>query len=355
MTSRPLDDNTWMRRCFDLAKQGLGYVSPNPPVGAVMVHHNRIIGEGFHTRFGYPHAEVEAINSVQQADRHLIHASTLYVSLEPCCITGKTPPCTSLIIREGIKDVRISTRDPNPAMAGSGIELLKAEGIQITEAILEEEGKSLISAFTTNILLHRPHIILKWAQSKFGYLGMKNEQIWLSDPLTKIWSHGQRAKVDAVMVGARTVETDNPSLTTREYPGRSPHRIVFDPNGRLNNAFNVFADDGQDVYYFSSSSNDHLTGSHIRKYLLSDDNNTIHQILNVLYSNKIGIVLVEGGAYLQQRFIDANLWDEAWVIQTQHPLSKGIIAPNVKGRLIEKDNVGQDRIVGIKRQVQYVQ
>ncbi len=351
MTALTLDDNTWMLRCFDLAKQGLGYVSPNPPVGAVLVHQNRIIGEGYHTRYGHPHAEVEAINSVPSADRHLIPLSTLYVSLEPCCITGKTPPCTNLILSEGIMDVRLSTRDPNPAIAGAGIELLKTKGIRITEAILEEEGKALISTFTTNILHHRPHIILKWAQSRSGYSGLKNEQIWLSDPLTKVWSHGQRSKADAIMVGARTVATDNPSLTTREYPGRSPHRVVFDPNGRLHNQYNVFNDDGLDVYYFSSSLNEKLKGSHIRKHLLDHDLDPIQQILDVLFANKIGIVLVEGGSYLQQKFIDTNLWDEAWVIQTQHLLTKGIIAPNVKGRLISRENLGPDKIVGIRREV----
>ena len=216
-----MTDEAWMSRCFDLARRGLGRVSPNPPVGAVLVYQDRILGEGFHGYFGGPHAEVEAIRSVVQAERHLIPLATLYVSLEPCRITGKTPPCTDLILREGIKYVSVSTTDPNPAMAGSSLMHLRSKGISITEGILETEGKELIRTFSTNILLQRPHVILKWAQSKHNYIGIKGQQAWLSQPETAAWSHKQRSEVDAILVGARTIETDNPSLTTRHYTAYS--------------------------------------------------------------------------------------------------------------------------------------
>lgn len=346
-----MTDETWMKRCFDLARRGLGHVSPNPPVGAVLVYQDRILGEGFHTQYGGPHAEVEAVRSVSPEDRQLIPLSTLYVSLEPCRITGKTPPCTELILREGITDVRISTKDPNPAMAGNSLEHLRSKGIKITEGILEGEGKELIRTFTTNILLKRPHVILKWAQSKAGYIGTKDEQVWLSQPPTSVWSHKQRSEVDAIMVGARTVETDNPALTTREYNGRSPHRVIYDPNGRLQNHYYVFNDDGCKVFYFSSIDNQNIEGGHIHKTILVPDLEHTHQILDVLFNNQIGILLVEGGANVHNMFIQSNLWDEAWVIKTQHPLDKGIAAPNVRGRLMGKVMIDSDTIIGIKREI----
>lgn len=339
-----------MARCFDLAKRGIGHVSPNPPVGAVLVYEGRILAEGFHAFYGGPHAEVMAVNNVPPEKKYLIPKATLYVSLEPCCITGKTPPCTDLIIKEGILDVRISTRDPNPSMAGSGLERLRAKGIQITEGILEEEGKALIRSFTTNILLKRPHVILKWAQSKWGYTGTAGKQVWLSDPLTKTWSHSQRAQVDAILVGARTIETDNPSLTTRDFPGRSPHRVILDLNGKLDDGYQVFNNDGCKIFYFSHADNQLITGDHIIKHLYPAGEESLNHILQVLFSYNIGILLIEGGANTQKQFIKTNLWDEAWVIQTQHELNEGIVAPNVRGKLLSQLSVGTDRIVGISNE-----
>ena len=342
-------DYKWMSRCFDLARRGIGYVSPNPPVGAVLVHEDRILSEGYHTRFGAAHAEVEAVRSVRDADRHLIPHATLYVSLEPCCVTGKTPPCTNLILSEGIRDVRISTLDPNPDMAGKGVAILRNAGINVTVGILENEGKELIRTFTVNIREKRPYVILKWAQSKFGITGIEGQQVWLSDPLTRVWSHGQRAKVDAILVGARTVATDNPSLTVRDFPGRSPHRVIYDPNGRLDMRYKVFADDGCKIFYFSMHPTDHIAGNHIEKNILTSVDHAIGEIMSILFAKGIGILLVEGGPYLHNLFISAGLWDEAWVIRTQHPLDKGIVAPNIKGIRIEEFDSGQDVVVGITR------
>lgn len=341
------DDAVWMRRCFDLARRGIGFVSPNPPVGAVLVYDGRILGEGFHARYGGPHAEVNAVRNVSLKDRHLIPASTLYVSLEPCCITGKTPPCTDLIITEGIKDVRVSTTDPNPCVAGKGIDRLRTQGVEVTVGILEEEGKSLIRPFTTNILRHRPHVILKWAQSKFGYTGMDGQQVWLSDPLTRTWSHGQRAEADAILIGARSITTDNPSLTVRDYPGRSPHRVVLDPNGRLEVTHHVFHADGCRVFYFSGRENQLITGEHITKVVYPNIESSLSFILQFLFDHQVGILLIEGGSYTHRLFIKANLWDEAWVIQSRHELNSGIVAPNVRGRLITKLRSGRDLVIGI--------
>ncbi len=344
-----MTDETWMSRCFDLARRGLGSVSPNPPVGAVLVYQDRIIGEGFHGYYGGPHAEVNAIRSVSSEDRHLIPLSTLFVSLEPCRITGKTPPCTDLILREGIKDVRVSTTDPNPSMAGRSLQHLRSLGIKITEGILEDEGKNLIRMFATNILLHRPHVLLKWAQSKYNYIGTKEKQVWLTQPETGVWVHKERSEVDAIMIGARTVETDNPSLTTRHYTGKSAHRVIYDPNGRLHQQYDVFKEDGCTVFYFSNVANHAIDGKHIIKTIFHTNDDPIQQMLEVLYAHQIGILLVEGGTYVHNLFIQQQLWEEAWVIRTQHELNEGILAPNVWGRLMGEIRIGQDTILGIAR------
>ena len=342
-------DSFWMQRCFDLARRGIGYVSPNPPVGAVLVYQNRILGEGYHTRFGEAHAEVEYINSVPEADKHLIEKATLYVSLEPCCIQGKTPACTDLILREGIKDIRISVTDPNPKVSGQSISMLSTKGISVQSGIEEEEGKDLIRAFRTNILLKRPHITLKWAQSKFGYIGTKDEQVWLSGDDSRVWTHAQRAEQDAILIGARTAERDNPLLTTRYAAGRSPHRVIYDPAGRLPVDLNVFKQDGCRVFYFSKNKNTNITAENISCFQLSDEKNPINEMISVLFEHNIGKLLVEGGSHTLQLFIERNLWDEAWVIQTQHPLQKGLTAPSLSGRLLSRIELGQDRIIGMQR------
>jgi diaminohydroxyphosphoribosylaminopyrimidine deaminase/5-amino-6-(5-phosphoribosylamino)uracil reductase len=347
-TSTP-QDHLWMMRCFDLARRGIGQVSPNPPVGAVLVYEGKLLSEGYHAFYGGPHAEVMAVRNVPAEQKHLIPDATLYVSLEPCCITSKTPPCTDLIVQEGIKDVRISTRDPNPAMAGKGLEILRSKGIRVTECVLEQDGQSLIRSFATNILKNRPHILLKWAQSKWGYTGVQGRQVWISDPQAKVWSHSQRAHVDAIVVGARTIETDDPSLTTREFPGRSPHRVILDPNARLEGHYNVFKQDGSKVFYLSNKENTRINGEHIITHVYPPSEDYVNHLLQFLFSHRIGNLLIEGGAYTQKEFIKANLWDEAWVIRTQHSLEEGIIAPNVRGRLLETFRVGTDTVVGIER------
>jgi diaminohydroxyphosphoribosylaminopyrimidine deaminase/5-amino-6-(5-phosphoribosylamino)uracil reductase len=347
MNSPHATDDPWICRCFDLAARGTGFVSPNPPVGAVLVYKEHIIGEGFHTAFGQAHAEVEALESVPERDRHLIPESVLYVSLEPCCITAKTPPCTDLIIKSGIRDVRISTLDPNPAIAGKGVAMLKANGISTTVGILDVEGRYLIRSFTTNILQKRPHVVLKWAQSKFNYVGAIDKRVLLSKPGALPFTHRLRHEADAILVGARTVEIDDPALTVREFPGRSPHRAVYDPHGKLNAEYHIFKDDGRTVFYFSMQHNPQLNGAHIIQQALHSSEQHCQQMLTHLFNSHIGNVLIEGGAYTQKQFINECMWDEAWVIQTAHALSEGIKAPNVRGRLIGKEELGSDRIIGI--------
>ena len=343
-------DEQWITRCFELARRGIGRVSPNPPVGAVLVHKDRILGEGYHTAFGNPHAEVEAIRSVRDEEKHLISQSTLYVSLEPCCITGKTPPCTDLIFREGIMDVRYSTTDPNPAIAGRSKTMMTEKGIRVTSGILEEEGMELIRPFRINVLEHRPYIILKWAQSKYGFMGKPDERVLLSHSYTNTWTHQQRASVDAILVGARTVVTDDPFLTTRDAPGTSPARVIFDYNANLGMQYNAFKNDGQRIYYFSLKENPAITGNHIHKHIIQDAQSIPQQIADILFAERIGILLVEGGAYLLNLFSEKNKWDEAWVIRTNHFLDRGIKAPVVKGKLIQELESVTDTITGIRNE-----
>ena len=352
MTIQSHSDEYWMTRCFDLAARGIGHVSPNPPVGAVLVHEGNILAEGYHHFFGGPHAEVDVIENVPLENRHLIPAATLYVSLEPCCTFGKTPPCTELILTSGIKDVRIATMDPNPDVAGQGISILRKHGIEVTIGILEDHAKYLIRSFRTNILIHRPFVILKWAQSKFGISGLHGQQVWFSNPLTQTWSHRLRSEYDSILVGARTVETDNPYLTTREYPGDSPARVVYDPNGRLDGHYHVFTDDGSKVFYFSAGENkiSNANLANVSAHLLHGSHSHAKQILHALYLHQIGNLIVEGGSYLHHLFIRENLWDEAWVVQTPNNLDSGIRAPNLKGRLIDKFVISTDTIIGMSNE-----
>ena len=346
MSGHTQDDRKWMRRCFDLARNGIGAVSPNPPVGAVLIHQGRMISEGYHQFFGGAHAEVNVFSNLLQHEKPIPKDATLYVSLEPCCIYSKTPPCTDLILQEGIQDVRISILDPNPEISGRSVELMRSKGIKVTTGILEEEGKNLIRAFQTNILQQRPHIILKWAQSRHGFMGKKEERVLISHPYTSTWTHSLRTSVDAIMVGAQTVMTDNPLLTTRFAAGKSPHRIIYDPRNRLDNSYNVFAEDGCHVFYFSMNKNPAISNTHVREHILDETDHAV-QILKIVFKENIGIVLVEGGKYLLDLFIQENLWDEAWVINSQHPLTEGVRAPVIRGKLIKKLEFATDMITGI--------
>ena len=338
-----------MSRCFDLAARGIGYVSPNPPVGAVLVHKGQLLAEGYHHHFGEAHAEVDVLQNVPLEKRHLIPEATLYVSLEPCCTFGKTPPCTDRILEAGIKDVRISILDPNPAVAGQSISLLRKHGIQTKVGIGEINGNELIKHFRVNILQHRPYVILKWAQSQYGISGVHGKQVWFSDPHTQTWSHRLRAEFDSIIVGARTVETDDPSLTTREYPGRSPTRVIYDPNGRLDLHYKVFNADGTNVFYFSAVENKISRSglAPVSAHLLHGTEGHTKQILAKLFHHQVGSVIVEGGSYLHHLFIKDNFWDEAWVVKTPNELNSGIRAPNLRGLLIDQFVIGNDTIIGM--------
>lgn len=339
-----LEDKKWINRCIDLARRGIGLVSPNPPVGAVLVHSGAVLGEGFHTGYGKAHAEVEAIQNVPSDKLHLIPECTLYVSLEPCCIFGKTPPCTSKIIESGIRRVVVGCLDPNPEMAGNGIKLLTENGIDVVVGIMEAECRELIHPFTVNILQKRPYIILKWAQSRDLFYSEINKRTTLSSSESLSFTHSLRAQSDAIVCGARTISIDDPLLTTRYYPGDSPTPVIIDLSQRLTGNEKIF--NSANLIYFSSRKRAFESES-IQSFEVVNSENQITEVLNVLFTLRLGVVLVEGGAYLQQKFIDENLWDEAWILKTKHVLKEGLPAPQVKGSLISKRETNGEEIIGI--------
>jgi len=316
----------YMRRCFDLARLGAGNVSPNPMVGAVLVHQNRIIGEGFHRRYGQAHAEVNAVNSVRAQDRHLLPEATLYVSLEPCCIFGKTPPCTNLILEHRIPRVVISCLDQTPGVAGKGVEILRTAEVEVLTGVLEAEGQRLSAIRNTFVTQQRPYVILKFAQTKSRFLGPEDgRQYWITNAYTKRLVHRWRSEADAILVGTNTALSDDPQLTNRFYFGKSPLRVVLDKSLRLPKTLALF--DGTTPTLVFTERADVLGGEHLEYASIAFDQNLVPQILAHLAEKKCTSLIVEGGAQLLQAFLNAGIWDEARVFTGAKYLFKGIPAP----------------------------
>lgn len=332
-----------MRRCFDLAKRGIGSVSPNPPVGAVIESNGRIIGEGFHEKFGGPHAEVNAVASVTPEDRRLLPESTLYVSLEPCCIFGKTPPCTNLILAHQIPRVVISCLDPSPAVNGRGLEVLRAAGVEVISGVLETEGQELIAPRRTFACHHRPYILLKWAETANGRMATSdNSTFSISNAWSKRLVHRWRMESDAILVGPGTALADNPRLDNRYYSGKSPLRVVLDPNLLLPDALHVF--DGSVPTLRVHAKNTASSGRHSNNWsALAVD--SLPELLHALYQIPVGILLVEGGPKTLESFIHAGLWDEARVITSKgHFLENGKPSPPLPVPYSQEMHLGSDRI-----------
>jgi len=316
----------YMRRCFDLARLGAGNVSPNPMVGAVLVHQARIIGDGFHQQYGQAHAEVHAVNSVRPEDRHLLKEATLYVSLEPCCIFGKTPPCTNLILEHRIPRVIISCLDQTPGVAGKGVEILRAANVEVLTGVLEAEGQRLSAIRNTFVSQQRPYVILKFAQTKDHFIGPEDgSQHWISNAYTKRLVHRWRSEADAILVGTNTALSDNPQLNNRLYFGKSPLRVVADRTGRLPDTLALF--DGTSPTLVFTELTDVVERNNLEYAYLAFGQNLPQQILAHLAEKKCTSLIVEGGAEMLQTFLDAGLWDEARVLTGGKYLFKGIPAP----------------------------
>jgi len=317
---------TYMHRCLELAKQGVGNVAPNPIVGAVLVHNEKIIGEGYHQQYGGFHAEVNCINSVKEQEKDKISSSTLYVSLEPCSHFGKTPPCTDLIIANKISGVVIGCRDPFKEVDGKGIEKLKTAGVKVIVGILEKECQQLNKRFFTFYTKHRPYIILKWAETGNGKIAANGtDRLLISNEQTNRLVHKWRSEEVSILVGTNTVLLDDPELTTRNWPGSSPIRLVIDMDLKLPSSLKIFNDKQRTVIFNKVK---HEENDHLVYYQVTEDVNLVHQIVNALYQMKIQSVIVEGGARLLQSFIDEEMWDEVRIIKNEELIiNNGLNAP----------------------------
>ena len=318
-------DEKYMRRCIQLARNGICHAAPNPMVGAVIVRDGKIIGEGYHVRCGEGHAEVNAIASVK--DESLLKDATIYVSLEPCSHYGKTPPCADLIIRKGIPRVVVGCVDPFSLVAGRGIQKLRDAGIEVTVGVLEKECRELIRAFVTFNLKKRPYITLKWAQSADGFLDIRREDgnaVRLSTPLSTLAVHKMRAEQKAILVGRRTALLDNPSLTVREWYGQNPLRLVIDRQLTLPPHLHLF-DGSTPTLVFTEK--EKAATQNLTYVTLDFGQNILPQIMQVLYEQKIQTLLVEGGSQTLQTFLEQGLWDEAFIEHTRVTLHDGIPAP----------------------------
>jgi diaminohydroxyphosphoribosylaminopyrimidine deaminase/5-amino-6-(5-phosphoribosylamino)uracil reductase len=338
------NDLKYMYRCIQLAKLGAGYVGPNPMVGAVLVHEERIIGEGYHKEYGQAHAEVNCINSVGDEDKHLIPASTLYVSLEPCVHYGKTPPCSTLIINQDVPKVVIGCRDPFKEVAGKGIQQLQNAGINVTVGILENECRELNKRFLTFQTQHRPYIILKWAQTANGKIAtLSDKRLLITNEFTNRVVHKWRSEEMGILVGTNTALLDNPELTNRLWSGKSPARLIVDMHLRLSHSLNIF-NQQQPTIIFNALR--HEKNGKVIYYRGTEDVSIVHQILNACYQTNIQSIIVEGGAKLLQSFIDEDLWDEARIITNEilH-LEIGLSAPELSNYdFSHTENIFTDRI-----------
>ncbi len=339
-----VEHERYMRRCFQMASLGAGSVSPNPLVGSVLVYENKIIAEGWHKKFGGPHAEVEVLSLVN--DSEVLKKSTLYVNLEPCSHTGKTPPCTELIISKGVGSVAISIRDPFPAVNGSGVAALKKAGIRVTENILSEEGSWLNRRFITFHKLHRPYITLKWAETADGFVApdpnSKNSGIyWISNSASRLLVHFQRSHEDGILAGNKTIASDNPFLNVRGISGHDPVKIIIDPQLKLDLKLNVFKSPTKTyiVNAIKSGEDQNLTYVKFRNL-----NNLLSELVEFLFKEQIQSVLVEGGAFTISEFINHGIWDEAQVFRSSSLLESGITAPVTGTPVISRYKIGSDTL-----------
>ncbi|MEX2588707.1 MAG: bifunctional diaminohydroxyphosphoribosylaminopyrimidine deaminase/5-amino-6-(5-phosphoribosylamino)uracil reductase RibD [Chitinophagales bacterium] len=318
----------FIQRCFDLAAGGIGTVAPNPLVGAVLVYENKIIAEGAHEKYGAAHAEVNCLENVSKADRELIPKSTLYVNLEPCSHFGKTPPCSDLIIEKKIPRLVYANTDPNPLVAGKGLEKLKKSGVELIGPIMEKEGLFLNRRFFTFHQKKRPYIILKWAQSKDGFINKADgKQNWITGKAARILTHQWRYEEAAILVGKNTIETDDPLLNNRYYPGENhPLRIVIDAEAELD--FKKYKIGNVDLPLLVFNHKKEAEQGKIKWIKISPDH-FLEQLLNKLFEMNIQSLIVEGGSFTLNQFIKQGLWDEARVFTGAPLFKEGIKAPAI--------------------------
>ncbi|TKD65832.1 bifunctional diaminohydroxyphosphoribosylaminopyrimidine deaminase/5-amino-6-(5-phosphoribosylamino)uracil reductase RibD [Flavobacterium sp. ASW18X] len=340
-------DEKYLFRCIELGKNALGSAAPNPMVGCVIVYNDKIIGEGFTSPFGGPHAEVNAIHSVK--DQSLLQKATLYVTLEPCSHYGKTPPCADLIIEKGIPNIVIGLKDPHEKVAGQGIQKLKDAGKNVVYGILEEECREHHKRFLTFIEKKRPYIILKWAETYDGFLApdpqmrSKNpEPYWITGIPARQLVHKWRAEEQAILVGTKTVLMDNPSLTVRDWKGKNPMRVVIDKDLKLSATAAVFNDDAKVLVLTNKKTT--ATKANLTYLTLDFSTPLVPQILKALHLQNITSLIVEGGAKTLEQFITDDLWDEARIFTGNTVFKSGIAAPKITGKLMFAQNLETDSL-----------
>lgn len=335
----------YIKRCIELAKNGLGTTYPNPMVGSVIVYDGKIIGEGWHKKAGEPHAEVNAINSVK--DKSLLQKATIYVSLEPCSHFGKTPPCCNLIIENKIPNVVIGTVDSNVKVAGNGIKKLIEAGIQVNVGVLEKECNDLNKRFFTFHEKKRPYIILKWAQSQDGFIApsekLEKKPVWITNPYSRQMVHKWRSEEQAILVGTQTVIDDNPKLDTRDWAGDNPIRLALDQNNRIPENSQILNNQVKTILF--SKSKTAVIKENTTFECIDFQKNVAKQIVESLYEHQIQSVIIEGGSQTLQTFIDAKLWDEARVFIGNIHFTNGKKKPQLVSKEAEKQYIGADELI----------
>ncbi len=332
-----------MKRCLELAALGTGSVAPNPLVGCVIVHKDKIIGEGCHEKYGEAHAEVNAINSVQ--DQSLLDESTLYVSLEPCAHQGKTPPCADLIVKHKLKQVVICNNDPFAEVDGQGIIRLENAGVEVVTGVLESEGRWLNRRFFNFHENKRPYVILKWAQTIDGYIdrdrspGDQEPPLKITSDESNILVHKWRTEETAILVGKNTALLDDPRLTSRHWPGSDPLRLVIDPQLQLPPTLCMFNDEQETWVYNARKA---FCEKNICFEQINDPSELPHEIVKHLYSKDVQSVIIEGGKNTIERFYQAGLWDEARVFTNPMRIGSGINAPKFTCNELERTHIGED-------------
>ncbi len=341
-----------MSRAIQLAETAFGNTYPNPMVGAVIVHLDKIIGEGYHTQAGKPHAEVNAINSVK--DHTLLPESTIYVTLEPCAHHGKTPPCVDLIIEKKIPKIVIATKDPFEKVAGKSIQKLLSLNKDVKVGIMEKESIELNKRFFTFHLKKRPYIILKWAQTLDGYIDIQRTDNfnladnWITCEYAKNLVHKWRTQETAIMIGTNTAQNDNPKLNVRQWTGNDPCRIIFDQKQRLAKTLNIFNDNIQTIILTEEENYDPHNNNNIQIKLINFKKNIILQTLDVLHKCNIQSLIVEGGAKLINSFLQQNMWDEARILIGDKLFYNGLKAPEINKKLDDKHLINTTQVLYYK-------
>lgn len=326
-------EELYIKRCLELASNGLGTTYPNPLVGSVIVHNGKIIGEGWHRKSGEAHAEVNAIRAVQ--DKSLLSEATIYVSLEPCSHFGKTPPCSDLIIQHKIPKVVIGTIDPFAKVAGNGIKKLQEAGCEVLVGVLEKECQEVNRRFFTFHQKKRPFIILKWAQTEDGFIApsskTEKKPVWITNSYSRQMVHKWRSEEQGILVGTQTVLEDNPKLDVRDWTGNNPVRIVLDKNNKISKESLIFDNSAQTIL--------------VTEDILSSPKSEVKAIIDLLFENNIQSVIIEGGARTLQHFIEENLWDEARVFTSDIRFSTGVKAPQFFGKTKKVEKIVKDQLL----------